>query len=233
MQNASLISGMSQLRTSLLLRRLRFLLAKPAPQRRKRKPKARASTVAPPPPALVPQTPCTAVVSHVRTFPVVGRVMASMARSLGFGLSTEGSSQRAGQGGSSSRTARSSSDGVWLSSSQTLPRSGTLFGGTVFPLLPSAPLTCGIASSSSRGWPTPLALYWVPKDRESILARLKPESRHAPTIGEAVFALHNGTVSLDWLDSVMGFPPGYTKVHVRRKPRARQPRRPVSASATE
>lgn len=38
---------------------------------------------------------------------------------------------------------------------------------------------------------TPLALYWVPKDRESILARLKPESRHAPTIGEAVFALHN------------------------------------------
>lgn len=182
--------------------------------------------------------PCSAVVSPVRTFPVVGKVLASMARALGYGQSTEGLSVYACPHGSFSKTPRSLSSEGSGSCSLTLPRSGMTRGGIVYRLAPSALLTSEIGSSSSpggaartpRNWPTPLALYWAPKSTESILARLAPGGRHPPTIGEAVSATSGGgTVSLDWLDSVMGFRPGYTQIRMLGKSRA--PRRARQASA--
>jgi hypothetical protein len=98
-----------------------------------------------------------------------------------------------------------------------------LHGGTVCPLPSSALHTSATDSSSSlddrhaRNWPTPVATYWHPKDAALILKRWRGESqerkaKNLPTVGELVYALHGGPVNLNWLDSLMGLPPGWTKL---------------------
>ncbi len=73
----------------------------------------------------------------------------------------------------------------------------------------------------------------APKSTESILARLAPGGKHPPTIGEAVSATRGGgTVSLDWLDSVMGFRPGYTQIRMLGKSRVPCRARQASAIVT-
>lgn len=154
---------------------------------------------------------------------VLEAVVGSMMTALGCGGNTPDSSKRPDLNGSSSKTAHSSSSAGSSLCSGTLPRSGMLHGGTVCPLPPSALHTSAIDSSSSldgsrhvRNWPTPVATYWHPKDAALILKRWRGESqerkaKNLPSVGELVYALHGGPVNLNWLDSLMGLPPGWTK----------------------
>lgn len=157
-------------------------------------------------------------------------VAASMARALACGENSCESSGRHDRNGSSPKTWRCSlGEGSPLCSG-TLPRSGMLRGGTVFPLPPSVPLTSATGYSWSREtrrferdqavpsrlWPTPTATYWSSKDAENTLRRWRGTStnekaKNPPTVGELVYALHGGLINLDWMDALQGFPPGWTR----------------------
>lgn len=149
----------------------------------------------------------TAAGSPAKMSAVLEAVAASMASALGSGASTPVSSTREGRSGSSSRTSLPSSATGSPLCSGTLPRSGMMLGGTVSPLLPSAPLTSATGSSSSRAWPTPTATYWASSDAAAVLARWAgkktPKGNCQPTVGEVVQALHGGRVNLDWLDCLL------------------------------
>ncbi len=157
----------------------------------------------------------TAAGFPAKTLAVLEVVAASMASALGSGASTPVLSAKAGRSGSSLKTSPPLSAMGSPLCSGTLPRSGMMRGGTVSPLQPSALLTTATGSSSSRAWPTPTATYWASSDAASVLARwagkktLKGNCQ--PTVGEVVQALHGGRINLDWLDCLLGFPPGHTR----------------------
>lgn len=160
---------------------------------------------------------CTAAGSRAKTSAdLVERVAASMASVLAFGVNLPDSSGKGAPSGLSSRTPHCSSNEGSPLCSGTLPRSGTCRGGIVYLLAPSALLTSATASSSSRGWPTPTALYWASTDPALTLRRWQGDGsdargRKAPSASELVEALHGRRVNLTWLDCLMGFPPDHSR----------------------
>lgn len=110
------------------------------------------------------------------------RVAASLARSLAYGPSTPGSFASYDRASSSWRTSQPSLFEDSKPCSVTWPRSGTMRGGTAFPLPPSAPLTGVTGSSWSRGeYPTPSATEYGSSQNEGSVPHDRP-TRGTPSL---------------------------------------------------
>ena len=88
---------------------------------------------------------------------------------------------RSACGSSSWKTSQRCVFGGWVEYSETWPRAGMMRSGTAYRLPPSAPLTGGIACSSSPGWPTPTANSSISITMDAAAreaARLHPQGRY-------------------------------------------------------
>jgi len=90
--------------------------------------------------------------SRARTFHSLASVLASKVRDLVCGRSTGGLLASYDPASSSWRTSQACLVSGWEPFSETFPRSGMMLSGTVYQLVPSAPLTDGIGYGL---WPTP------------------------------------------------------------------------------
>ena len=98
-----------------------------------------------------------------------------MARALGCGPSTQGSLASYDPGTSSWKTSQLSLFEALTECSVTWPRSGTMRGGTAYPLPPSAPLTVETGSTWSRGeYPTPSATDYGTSQNEGEVPHERP-----------------------------------------------------------
>jgi len=87
--------------------------------------------------------------------------------------------------------------GGWGPSSETWPQAGTTSSGTAFRLRPSAPLTY---ERESGYWPTPL--------RSEAFGGIR--TRRFSQGGAPLSFVLGGRPNPDWLEWLMGFPPGWT-----------------------
>ena len=90
--------------------------------------------------------------SPVKTSASPGKVPDSTANAPGFGASSTASSPKSGRATRSSKTSAPFGLADWTKCSGRSLRSGMTLSGTVYPLLPLAPLTAGTECGS---WPTP------------------------------------------------------------------------------
>lgn len=129
---------------------------------------------------------------------LLGRVRASLVLALVYGETWLESWASFDRATSSWRMCRPSEVEDSRSSSGTWPRAGTMLGGTVYRLLPSARPISGTGYSSSAGdrWRTPMTsdgrrhnLEWPGYGHRIAVRRLNP----------------------DWVECLQGFPVGWTK----------------------
>ena len=169
---------------------------------------------------ICPASMSSAEDSRAKISALLVRAQVSLVRARGFGLSTRASYVNSNHPTSSSKTSQLCAPAVLMSSLQKYPRSGTTCGGTVYQLPPSAPLTKGTGSSSSRGrgWPTPCSSI-VNESTAGIIPHANHFRRPSGAkvqlkLEMAVKLWGNGTGELnpDWEEVLMGFPIGWTKV---------------------
>ena len=172
---------------------------------------------------------CSAADSRAKISALLAKVRVSLASALACGESGPGCLAKCQPppATSSLRTSPLSAPGDSERSSLILPRSGTYRGGTVYPLLPSAPLT-GATDSSS--WPTATASDEGRRSRykQGGTSPAAVRTWPTPTCSEATGAGHRaqggknlrtvaseesvqrGPLNPAWIEQLMGFPEGWT-----------------------
>ena len=183
--------------------------------------------------------------SHAKTSARQENEKASPAADPACGQNTRESFASYDPDSSSWRTSQASVFGGWIEFSETWPRSGMMRCGTAYRLPPSAPITVVTGSSS---WPTPRVsdvsagrrLTLLSESRSSLRrvdkkgriygANLSDAVKMWPTasalaqkkrLGCSVGASNPqgpGSLNPNWVEWLMGFPPGWTDLDASETP---------------
>ena len=142
--------------------------------------------------------------SHVRISRSLERVRGSMGPAPDCSGKWQGSLAKYDPESGSWRTSQRSVLGGWIPWSEQLPISGILRSGALFPGVAWEHPTAAGAGSVSL-WPTPQARDWKDAGRTQ-------GNRKSPNLGTAaaIESTGPGRLSPEWVEALMGFPPGWT-----------------------
>ena len=166
--------------------------------------------------------------SHVRTYHMLASELALKVSDLVYGRSSPDLLARFDPGSQLWKTCQASLVLGMDEFSETWPRSGMTLSGTAYQLPPSAPLTGGTGSGS---WPTPRANDAEKRGdidptnpRNGLLGRVvhqfpTPRAQSAHGSGPSrvgnkadLQTIVGGSLNPEWVEWLMGFPIGWTKV---------------------